>query len=137
MLLSTRPILLVEDDDVDVMTVKRAFKHLQVPNRLEVEPHGEDALTALTRKRESLPCLILLDLNMPRMGGLACLRLIKEQHALRTIPVVILTTSNDEHDKIKSFELGAAGYMIKPMGFDRFVDLLNTIIRYWTLSEIP
>jgi len=137
MMRSQKPILLVEDDEVDVLTVKRALKEIQVTNRVAVAGDGEDALDVLKHFQPERPCLILLDLNMPRMTGLELLRIVKSDAQLKRIPVVVLTTSTDEQDKIESFNLGAAGYMVKPVDYRQFVEVVRTIDRYWTVSELP
>jgi len=137
MMRSQKPILLVEDDEVDVLTVKRALKEIQVTNRVAVAGDGEDALEVLKHLQPERPCLILLDLNMPRMTGLEFLRIVKSDAQLKRIPVVVLTTSTDEQDKIESFNLGAAGYMVKPVDYQQFVEVVRTIDRYWTVSELP
>ena len=134
---SKRPILLVEDDEVDAMTVKRALQELKVTNRVDVAGNGEDALKLLRDPQQENPCIILLDLNMPKMPGLEFLRIIKHDEKLKRIPVVVLTTSHDEQDKIESFDLGVAGYMIKPVDYWQFVEVVKTINLYWTLSELP
>lgn len=129
-----KPVLLVEDDIVDQMTVKRAFRELRVTNPLLTAENGEDALEQLAGTRE-LPCMILLDVNMPLMNGLELLRALKEDERLRQIPVVMLTTSRDERDKLASFASSVAGYMIKPVDYSQFVELMRTVALYWTLSE--
>ena len=134
---SNGPILLVEDDEVDVMTIRRALKLLKVLNPLDVAGNGEEALAYLQNSRNVLPCIILLDLNMPRMGGLEFLTVIKEDPLLHHIPVVILTSSRQEQDRITSFDKNVAGYMVKPVGNEQFVDVVRTINLYWTLSEMP
>lgn len=128
-------LLLVEDDLVDVMTVKRALRDLKVTNPLHVAHHGEEALAHLRRPGAILPGLILLDLNMPRMNGVEFLRVIKADPVLRRIPVVVLTTSREEQDRLNSFDLSVAGYMLKPVDYARFVELLRAIQLYWTHSE--
>ena len=80
---------------------------------------------------------ILLDLNMPRMNGIEFLRIVKADPALRRIPVVVLTTSREEEDKLNSFDLSVAGYMLKPVDYQKFVEVVKTIDLYWTLSELP
>jgi CheY-like chemotaxis protein len=130
-----RTILLVEDDHVDAMTVERALKDVRVTNPLHIASDGEEALEYL--KTNETPCLILLDLNMPRMNGIEFLQAVKADSVARRIPVVVLTTSEAEQDKIKSFDLCVAGYMIKPVDYKRFVDIVRTIDMYWTLSELP
>lgn len=132
-----KPILLVEDDLVDAMTIRRALKELKVMNPLDVAGNGEEALAHLRNTEISLPCIILLDLNMPRMGGLEFLEIIKQDVVLRRIPVIVLTSSREEQDRIRSFEQSVAGYMVKPVDYEQFVDVVKTIDLYWTLSEMP
>ena len=134
---SSRPILLVEDDNVDVMTVRRAFKDLRVMNELVPTGDGEAALDYLRSRGKLRPCVILLDLNMPRMSGTEFLKIIKADETLKTIPVVVMTSSNTEQDITKSFELGAAGYMVKSVDYDKFIETIKTIDSYWTLSKLP
>jgi CheY-like chemotaxis protein len=134
---TSRPILLVEDDWVDAMTIKRALKEIKVTNRLNIAGDGEQALSFLRDPENETPCIILLDLNMPRMNGIEFLRVAKQDETLRKIPVVVLTTSRDEQDKVDSFELGVAGYMVKPVDYQQFVEVVKTIDLYWTLSELP
>ena len=131
------PILLVEDDNVDVMTVERAFNDLKVTNRLACTGNGEEALEYLKAKSNKKPCVILLDLNMPKVNGIEFLKIAKADDALRSIPVVVLTTSKAAHDIAESFELGAAGYMVKSVDYSGFVETVKTIDLYWTLSELP
>jgi CheY-like chemotaxis protein len=134
---SQKPILLVEDDYVDAMTVKRALKEIKVTNDLVVTSNGEEALAHLQNSSRELPGIILLDLNMPKMNGIEFLSIIKVDDRLRSIPVVVLTTSQEEQDRIESFKMSVAGYMIKPVDYIKFVDVMRTINIYWTLSEIP
>jgi CheY-like chemotaxis protein len=132
-----KPILLVEDDDVDAMTVQRAFEDLKIANPLVHLSDGEEALVYLKDKSKPEPCVILLDLNMPRMNGIEFLKAVKSQDVLKPIPVVVLTTSKAEQDKIESFMLGIAGYMTKPADYKQFVEMIRMIDLYWTLSELP
>jgi DNA-binding response OmpR family regulator len=132
-----KPILLIEDDDVDVMTVKRALKDLKVTNQLVPISDGEDAIEYLKDESATKPCIVLLDLNMPKMDGAEFLKIAKADKALKKIPVVILTTSNSDRDVIESFELGAAGYMVKSVDYEIFVETIKAIDRYWTLSKLP
>jgi CheY-like chemotaxis protein len=131
------PILLVEDDDVDVMTMRRALKDLRIGNPLFVAGDGEAALDLLRGGKIKRPCVILLDLNMPRMGGIEFLRVAKADAALQNIPVIVLTTSREESDRVDTFQLSVAGYMIKPADYRQFVEVVRTIDLYWTLSELP
>lgn len=134
---SEKPILLVEDDQVDVMTIERALKQVKVLNPLAVSGNGEEALAHLQDSKNQKPCIILLDLNMPRMNGLEFLNIIKADDQFRKIPVIILTTSKLEKDRVESFDLGVAGYMIKPVDYIQFVEVVRTIDLYWTLSQLP
>jgi CheY-like chemotaxis protein len=131
-------ILLVEDDQVDVMNVKRAFDKNRIANPLYVATNGIDGL-AMLRSGE-IPAerrIILLDLNMPKMSGLEFLRELRADPALQGIPVIVLTTSNDERDKIEAYNLNVAGYLLKPVTFINFVDVMGTLNKYWTLVELP
>jgi CheY-like chemotaxis protein len=130
------PILLVEDDEVDAMTVRRALRELRVTNTLALADHGEAAIAQLSDPAQPKPCLILLDLNMPIMNGIEFLQVVKAHPEWRRIPVVVLTTSREEQDKIASFDLSVAGYMTKPVDYQKFVDAMRTIDAYWTLSEV-
>ena len=130
------PILLVEDDDVDVMTMRRALKDLRIANPLFVAGDGEAGLARLRDGTMARPCVILLDLNMPRMGGLEFLRIIKADADFKSIPVIVLTTSREESDRVETFQLSVAGYMIKPADYRQFVEVVRTIDLYWTLSEL-
>jgi CheY-like chemotaxis protein len=131
-------ILLVEDDDVDVMNVRRAFQRAHVSNPLHVASNGIEALELL--RGDTIPLgrrLVLLDLNMPRMNGIEFLRAIRADDALRSLPVVVLTTSNDERDKVDAYNLNVAGYLLKPVTFSDFVDLMAALNKYWMLVEMP
>lgn len=138
------PILLVEDDVVDVKTVKRAFKENKILNVLKVVGNGEDALAYLQHQGEYAnteanprPGIILLDLNMPVMNGIEFLRAARPLGILRGIPVVVLTTSKMENDRMESYDLGVAGYIIKPVEFDKFVEAIRTLNLYWSLCQLP
>ncbi|HKG23254.1 MAG TPA: response regulator [Blastocatellia bacterium] len=134
---NSAPILLVEDDLVDAMTVKRALKELNVCNPLHVAGNGEEALEFLRDDNAPRPGIILLDLNMPRMNGLEFLKIAKQDDRLKQIPVIVLTTSREERDRLESFNLSVAGYMIKPVDYMQFVEVMRAINLYWTQSELP
>lgn len=131
------PILLVEDDYGDVALVKRAFKDLQVGNPVLHKADGKEALDYLRKEDTEKPCLILLDLNMPRMGGLEFLKVVKADGTLKRIPVVILTDATDKDEIVECFEFGVAGYVVKPVDSKEFAQAISTIDTYWTLSEVP
>ena len=134
---SNKPILLVEDDQIDVMTVKRALKEINITNKLNITNNGEEALAFLRDSENEKPGIILLDLNMPKMNGIEFLEIAKQDYNLKKIPVVVLTTSKEDQDKVDSYNLGVAGYMIKPVDYLQFVEVVKTIDLYWTLSELP
>jgi CheY-like chemotaxis protein len=134
---SCDPILLVEDDLIDIMTLKRGLKEIHVHNPLYVRHDGEAALEFLRDPKEPSPALIFLDLNMPRMNGIEFLQIIKNDPHWRIIPVVVFTTSQEEQDRLASFALGVAGYIVKPLSYPDFVEHLKVIYQYWSLSESP
>jgi CheY-like chemotaxis protein len=131
------PVLLVEDDSVDALTVKRAFRELKLSNPLAHVTNGEEAIIYLRNQSNERPCIILLDINMPKMNGIEFLKIAKADESLRKIPVVVLSTSNDERDIINSYKLSVAGYIIKPVDYKKFLDTIKTIDYYWTLSKLP
>ena len=132
-------ILLVEDDKVDVMNVRRAFDKNKLSNPITVASNGLEALEIL--RQGGLPKggkrLVLLDLNMPRMNGIEFLRALRADPELKSLSVVVLTTSNDDKDKVEAYNLNVAGYLLKPVTFVNFVDLMATLNKYWTLVEMP
>ncbi len=131
-------ILLVEDDEVDVMNVRRAFERNNVSNPLFVAGNGLEALEML--RSDSIPRerrLILLDLNMPKMNGIEFLQALRADPDLASTPVVVLTTSNDDQDKIDAYNLNVAGYLLKPVTFSNFCERMTTLNKYWTLVEMP
>jgi CheY-like chemotaxis protein len=132
-----KPILLVEDDKIDQMTVKRALREINATNKLIITNNGEEALDYLQHPENESPTLILLDINMPRMNGIEFLKIIKKDERYRKIPVVILTTSKEDKDRFESFDLGVAGYMVKPVVYKVFVEVVQAIHEYWNLSEQP
>jgi CheY-like chemotaxis protein len=136
-MLSLKPILLVEDDRVDMMTFKRSLDDLGIKNEVVHKGNGEEAFEYLRGEGNEQPCVIFLDLNMPRMSGLEFLRERRKDNELQKIPVVVLTTSDNERDIVESFELGVAGYLVKPADYGKFVESIRTINLYWTLSRLP
>jgi CheY-like chemotaxis protein len=137
---SNSPVLHVEDDPVDVGNLRRAFSRSGIANPILTAGNGEEALALLRGEggRPGFrPGVILLDLSMPLMGGLEFLREVKADPAVRHIPVVVLTASRGESDLLEAYELGAAGYVVKPLDFDAFVRAVSTVERYWTLCETP
>jgi CheY-like chemotaxis protein len=135
--ITNKPILLIEDDQVDTMTVKRALKEIHVTNPLVHVENGEEAMHYLRDPQREKPCIMLLDLNMPIMNGIEFLQVAKHDDQLKRIPVVVLTTSEEQQDKVNSFNLGVAGYMAKPVDYRQFVEVMRSIDAYWTISEMP
>jgi CheY-like chemotaxis protein len=133
---NSKPILLVEDDDVDAITTKRALKEIKVSNELIHKLDGEDGLSYL-KDCNTKPCVILLDLNMPKMNGFEFLREIKNDDNLKKIPVIVLTTSDTDQNILDSYQLGVAGYITKPVDYHQFVESMKTVDMYWTLSRLP
>ena len=134
---SMKPILLVEDDRIDAMTLKRALKDLKVTNDLVHTSNGEEALEYLQNNENEKPCVIILDLNMPKMNGFEFLKIAKADSELRRLPVIILTTSKDEWDRFQTFDLSVAGYIVKPADYKSFLEAIRTVQLYWTLSQLP
>jgi CheY-like chemotaxis protein len=135
-------ILLVEDDEVDVMNVRRAFKKGHITNPLYVAGNGIEALEMLRGEGDGdkVPAqrrLILLDLNMPKMNGIEFLTELRADPNLKPIPVVVLTTSSEDRDRVNAYDLNVAGYLLKPVTFGTFVETMTTLNQYWTLCEMP
>lgn len=131
-------ILLVDDDVVDVMNVRRAFERGHISNPLWTASDGAEGLALLrSGKFPGERRVVLLDINMPRMSGLEMLREMRADPALQMIPVVMLTTSNDDRDLVEAYRLNVAGYLIKPVTFVAFVDLMTAMNQYWNLVELP
>jgi CheY-like chemotaxis protein len=133
-------ILLVDDDEVDVMNVQRAFKKHNITNPLFVANNGFEALDMLRGDPPAVPPqrrLILLDLNMPKMGGIEFLKEVRADDRLKSTPVIVLTTSNEDNDKVEAYNLNVAGYILKPVTFSRFLESMAALNKYWMLCEMP
>ena len=131
-------ILVVEDDVVDAMNIRRAFEKVRLSNPLFFAKDGVEGLEML--RGEAMPKarrLVLLDINMPRMNGIEFLRELRTDPALKATPVVVLTTSNHDRDRFDAFDLNVAGYLLKPVTFTDFVDVMAALNHYWTLVEFP
>ncbi len=132
-----KPLLLVEDDEVDALTVKRSLEDNGIVDHVIHMTNGEEALDYLRSGINERPSLILLDLNMPKMIGIEFLEAAKQHPAIRRIPVVVLTTSNEDRDILGSFKHSVAGYMVKPIQYAEFVKIIEAISKYWALSLLP
>jgi CheY-like chemotaxis protein len=135
-------ILLVEDDEVDVMNVQRALKKNASDSTLYCAANGIEALAMLRTNNQiaaddNSRLLILLDLNMPKMGGLEFLRELRADATLSKLPVVVLTTSMQDSDLATAYQYNVAGYLIKPITFSNFVEMIGVLTRYWSMSELP
>jgi CheY-like chemotaxis protein len=132
-----KPILLLEDDTVDAMTVKRALKDINVTNPLVRTSNGEEGLAYLRDETKQKPCVILLDINMPKMNGIEFLKVVKADDKLKRIPAIVLTTSKDDKDRFSTFQLSIAGFIVKPVDYVKFLEAMKILNLYWTLSELP
>ncbi|MFG1640045.1 response regulator [Amycolatopsis sp. NPDC049252] len=135
-------ILLVEDDPGDVLMTQEAFEHHKIRNTLHIASDGVEALRFLRREGPFAdaprPGLVLLDLNLPRKDGREVLGEIKQDPALRTIPVVVLTTSEAEEDILRSYDLHCNAYVTKPVDFEKFVEVVRQIDDFWvTVVQLP
>lgn len=135
-------ILLVEDDQVDIMNVQRAFSKNNIANPLVVAHNGREALDMLRgenglKKIAPTPRIILLDINMPKMNGIEFLKELRADPELKSLSVFVMTTSNDEKDKIGAFNYNVAGYIIKPVNFEVFLNAISILDTYWKLCELP
>ncbi len=138
----SHPILLVEDNPVDVDLTLRAFKKQNLTNPIEIARDGEEAINLIGKWKEGklIPVVILLDLKLPKFNGLEVLKEIKTHPVFKTIPVVVLTSSAEDSDINTAYELGANSYIIKPVEFDKFIEVAAQIELYWTvlnISHIP
>lgn len=135
-------MLLVEDDELDVMNVQRAFKKNNISNPLFTASNGSEALAMLRGEPGVTPVpptrrIILLDLNMPRMGGIEFLRELRADPELALTTVIVLTTSDEDRDKVEAYKFNVAGYILKPVTLHAFVEIMATLNKYWTVSELP
>jgi len=131
-------ILLIDDDEVDVMTVKRAFARANISNPIFVATNGIEGLEML--RKDAIPSkrrLVLLDINMPKMNGIEFLREVRADPELQHVTVVALTTSNADRDRLEAYKLNVAGYLLKPVTFQQFAEVMATINKYWALMEMP
>jgi len=129
-----KPVLLVEDDRIDAMTVGRALKEMGVANAIVHLANGEDALKYARDKGSLEPCVVLLDLNMPRMGGIEFLKAVRSEGLLKDVPVLVFIGLDDDKDKIEKLNLGIVGYVIKSVDYKRFAETIKVIDRYVTVT---
>jgi CheY-like chemotaxis protein len=145
MTVGTAPILLVEDDENDVILLQRAFRTAGMVNPLRVVRHGDDAVAYLEgtgefadREAHPFPVFMLLDLKLPRRTGLEVLAWVKERTGVRRLPIVVLTSSKNDEDINRAYELGANSYVVKPVSFETLLELVKSLELYWLiLNERP
>jgi len=132
-------ILLIEDNPVDIDLTLRAFKYKNLTNPIEIARDGEEALEWVNKwkKGSPLPVVIMLDLNLPKVHGLEVLKAIKSNDSLKKIPIVVLTTSSEDVDIKTAYDLGANSYIVKPVDFDKFIEVAGQIELYWTVLNVP
>ena len=128
-------IMLIEDDIIEIMKLNRAFSTLKLRHKIIEANNGEEALKLLLEK-DNLPDLILLDLNMPRMNGIEFLSILKSDDNLKYIPTIILTTSSNNRDLLKCFEIGVSGYILKPLKYEDYVTKIQRVLQYWSINEL-
>jgi hypothetical protein len=138
----TLPILLVEDNEADVELALRAFKRRRLANPIVVARDGEEALNYVHQRgpfthAAAVPAVILLDLRLPKLSGLEVLREIKSHPVYKHVPVVVLTTSSEDRDIQSCYELGAASYIVKPVEYDKFQEVVDRIDLYWIVTNVP
>lgn len=128
-------ILLIEDDTIEVMKFNRVIKTLGLNHRIIEANNGEEALSIL-KDKEIIPDVIFLDLNMPKINGIEFLQILKADDYLKYIPAIILTTSNNHKDVLECYKIGIAGYVLKPLKYDDYVDRVRKMIEYWSTNEL-
>jgi len=137
-------VLMAEDNEHDIIATRRAWKKHHIVNPLYIVNDGEECLDFLYRRGKykngdapPRPGILLLDVNMPKMDGLSVLECIRNDGPLRRLPVVVLTASEADEDRLKSYNLGANAYIVKPVGFENLSETVKTINLFWELVVLP
>ena len=128
-------ILFIEDDVIETMKFQRTLSKLESKHTLIEAKNGEEALEIL-QSGNSLPDIILLDLNMPRMNGIEFLGILKKHEQIKYLPTIVLTTSEDRDDLLECYKIGIAGYIIKPLKYEDYEAKLKTVLEYWNINEL-
>lgn len=128
-------ILLIEDDAIEVMKFNRVLSSLNFKHKIIEANNGEEAIKIL-KEKETVPDIIILDLNMPKINGIEFLGILKGDDYLKYIPAIILTTSNNRKDVLECYKIGIAGYLLKPLKYDDYVDRIKRLIEYWSDNEL-
>lgn len=132
--MKTLNILLIEDDTIEVMKFNRVIKSLNLNHKIIEASNGEAALQLLEHQNIT-PDLIILDLNMPKISGIEFLKILKQDDHLKYLPTVILTTSNNKKDMKECYEIGIAGYMLKPLKYEAYISKIEKLLSYWSINE--
>lgn len=133
--MNTLNILLIEDDMIEVMKLNRTISKLELAHNIVEANNGEEALKIL-QKKDELPDIILLDLNMPKLNGIEFLNILKKDDVLKYIPTIILTTSNNQKDLLECYKIGIAGYVLKPLKYEDYVSKIEKLLAYWSINEL-
>ena len=128
-------ILLIEDDTIEVIKFNRVLKTLGLNHTIIEAENGEDALLTL-KEKETNPDIVILDLNMPKLNGIEFLRILKADENLQHIPAIILTTSSNDKDILECYKIGIAGYILKPLRYEDYLDRIQKILAYWSTNEL-
>ncbi|MFH6972207.1 response regulator [Flavobacterium petrolei] len=128
-------ILLIEDDAIEVMKFNRVLSTLNIKHKILEANNGEEAIKIL-KEKETVPDIIVLDLNMPKINGIEFLRILKSDDYLKYIPAIILTTSSNHKDVLECYRIGIAGYVIKPLKYDEYVKRITKLVEYWSANEL-
>ncbi|OEK08147.1 transcriptional regulator [Flavivirga aquatica] len=128
-------ILLIEDDMIEIMKLNRTISSLDLKHKIIEANNGEDALKIL-QKKDELPHIILLDLNMPKINGIEFLKILKNDDVLKYLPTIVLTTSSNQNDLLECYKIGIAGYVLKPLKYEDYVSKLEKLLAYWSINEL-
>ncbi len=128
-------VLLIEDDTIEIMKLNRTISSLKLNHNVIEANNGEDALKIL-EKKDTLPDIILLDLNMPKINGVEFLSILKNDSLLKHIPTIVLTTSNNQKDLLECYKIGIAGYVLKPLRYEDYVSKMEILLSYWAINEL-
>lgn len=128
-------ILLIEDDSIEIMKFNRVLTNLVLQHEIIEANNGEEAIELLKEKNIQ-PDIIVLDLNMPKMNGIEFLTILKNDTALKYIPAIILTTSNNQKDMLECYKIGIAGYILKPLKYEDYIDRIQKLLAYWSCNEL-
>ncbi len=134
-MLKSLNILLIEDDMIEVMKFNRVLKSLQLNHKIIEANNGEEAIDIL-KEKTTIPNIIILDLNMPKINGIEFLKYLKNDEALRYIPAIVLTTSSNHTDLLECFKIGIAGYVLKPLKYEDYTDRIKKMLDYWSCNEL-